>query len=525
MNLLVVDDEYEIIAGMTQFINFEKLGFKNVFTAQSAQQARDIILNSHIDILLTDIEMPLESGLDLLRWVRDSRLDIVTLFCTGYPSFDYAQKALELHSFDYYLKPIDYKELTKRIESAAQEVQRIRAAQNLQKYGSMWLLSREDYQFSFWHRAIAGSVSGGKELTDLSRASLLSYTAEDRFTLCVVMLADDRNFIEPWKKYAFKNMTAEIFSNDVVHTESILPLTAFTWCVVFREEAAYTEDGFLKCFSGLSLSVRIHLSAYVNFYYSAGCTLDSVYQDFKRTEEACGEDVVNRQKAVDARRFQKKEYEYIPPELYRWQALLTRDSNLLLKEARRYLDERRAAGQMGLPVLKAFRVDVMQMIHDVLSARQIDRHTLYLDEQFHEMYEGSLMSVYHMERYMEYLLRHTMQYISKYEQSRSVVGKVQEYIGSHLSEKITRTSMAKLVFMNSDYLARIFKKETGLSLGEYLQVRRIEEAKRQLAQTDIPVSVISQNVGYDNFSYFSYLFHERTGMTPVEYRKTHMPAS
>lgn len=521
MNLLIVDDEYEIIAGMMQSINFEKLGFENVFTAQSAQQARGIMENSHIDILLTDIEMPLESGLDLLRWVRDSKRDTVTLFCTSYPSFDYAKKALELHSFDYYLKPIEYQELEKRIESAIREVERNRAAQNLQKYGSLWLLSREDYQFSFWHRAIAGSVSGGKELTDLSKASLLHYTDGDRFTICVVMLADDQNFIEPWKKYAFKNMTAEIFANDAVRTESFLPLSPFTWCVVFREGEAYSEERFLKCFSELSLSVKIHLSAYVNFFYSPGCTLDSVYRNFKHTEEVCCEDVVSRQKAVNARRFKGRKYDYVPPKLEQWQALLTRDGDALLKEARQYLDERNAAGQMGLPVLKSFRVDVMQMVHDALHARQIDTHTLYLDERFNEMYEISLMSVYHMKRYLEYLFRHTMQCISKYEQSQSVVGKVKEYIAGHLSEKITRTSMAKLVFMNSDYLARMFKKETGLSLGEYLQTQRIEEAGRQLRQTDIPVSVISQNVGYDNFSYFSYLFHERTGMTPVEYRKAH----
>lgn len=521
MNLLIVDDEYEIIAGMMHSINFEQLGFQNVFTAQSAQQARGIMENSRIDILLTDIEMPLESGLDLLRRVRDSGKDIVTLFCTSFPNFDYARTALELHSFDYYLKPIEYGELTKRIEAAVQEVERNRAAQNLQKYGSMWLLSREDYQFSFWHRSIAGSVSGGRELTDLSRASLLHYTDSDRFTLCAAMLADDQNLIEPWKKYAFKNMTAEIFANDAVLTECFLPQSPFTWCVVFREGRAYSEERFLKCFSELSVSVKIHLSAYVNFYYAPGCTLQSVYSDFRRTEEVCAGDVVGRHKSVNVRCFKDRVYDYIPPELGRWRTLLKGDSDAVLKEAQAYLDGRCEMGQMGLPALKSFRADVMQMVHDVLHAQKMDTHALYGEEQFHEMYDSSLMSVYHMKRFLEYLFRHTAQYVSRYEQSQSVVGKVQSYIAGHLSEKITRTSMAKLVFMNSDYLARMLKKETGLSLGEYLQAQRIEEAKRQLATSDTAVSVISQNVGYDNFSYFSYLFHERTGMTPVEYRKMH----
>ena len=73
--------------------------------------------------------------------------------------------------------------------------------------------------------------------------------------------------------------------------------------------------------------------------------------------------------------------------------------------------------------------------------------------------------------------------------------------------------------LNSDYLARLFKKETGQSLGAYLQDRRIHEAKKLLVQTNIQVNEIAQRVGYDNFSYFSHTFREKTGVTPNEYRK------
>ena len=65
--------------------------------------------------------MPGESGLELMQWVRERRLEIVMLFCTVYADFNYAQKAVELHSFDYFLKPIYYPALQERIGAAVQE--------------------------------------------------------------------------------------------------------------------------------------------------------------------------------------------------------------------------------------------------------------------------------------------------------------------------------------------------------------------------------------------------------------------
>ena len=76
-----------------------------------------------------------------------------------------------------------------------------------------------------------------------------------------------------------------------------------------------------------------------------------------------------------------------------------------------------------------------------------------------------------------------------------------------------------MFFLNPDYLARVFKKETGLSIGGYLQDIRMNEAKKLLAHTNVPVNEVAMGVGYDNISYFSHVFREKTGLTPVEYRR------
>ena len=158
MRILLVDDEEDILEGMLAGIDFAALGFDWVYTASSAQEAREILEKEPVDILLTDIEMPGESGLELLDWLRQQNSDIVTMFCTSYANFDYAKKAVEMHSFDYYLKPISYDELRSHLEAAIQEVRKKHSESAYRQMGEYWLKGRQENQTGFWTGVLA-SVS------------------------------------------------------------------------------------------------------------------------------------------------------------------------------------------------------------------------------------------------------------------------------------------------------------------------------------------------------------------------------
>ena len=101
----------------------------------------------------------------------------------------------------------------------------------------------------------------------------------------------------------------------------------------------------------------------------------------------------------------------------------------------------------------------------------------------------------------------------------SVLDKIQDFVKSHLYSPITRDEVANAVFLNPDYLSKLFKKETGEGLSSYITRLKISEAKRLLIQTQIPISTIASDLGYSNFSYFSKLFKKETGKTPNEYRQ------
>ena len=122
-----------------------------------------------------------------------------------------------------------------------------------------------------------------------------------------------------------------------------------------------------------------------------------------------------------------------------------------------------------------------------------------------------------MMRWQIYLITHTIDYVTNVEQSGSVVSQVKQFIKEHYQENITRTEIAATVYLTPEYMAKIFKKETGVSLKQYLSDYRISKAKELLADPNVHVTDAAQRVGFDNFSYFSTVFKKATGITPNEY--------
>ena len=116
--ILIVDDDVLFLEAICAETDFAAIGFSQVHTASSVQEARAILEGRSIDVLLCDIEMPGESGLDLLRWMQERQLPVVTILLTCYSSFDYAQRAIRLGVFDYVLKPVRSELLCARLKQA-----------------------------------------------------------------------------------------------------------------------------------------------------------------------------------------------------------------------------------------------------------------------------------------------------------------------------------------------------------------------------------------------------------------------
>lgn len=97
--------------------------------------------------------------------------------------------------------------------------------------------------------------------------------------------------------------------------------------------------------------------------------------------------------------------------------------------------------------------------------------------------------------------------------------KVQNYINDHLTEKITTAEMAKDLNINRSYLSSQFKEELGTNLVDYINILKIEEAKRLLLTTDHSLIDISNTLCFSSQSYFAQIFKKIVGVTPKEFRE------
>lgn len=100
------------------------------------------------------------------------------------------------------------------------------------------------------------------------------------------------------------------------------------------------------------------------------------------------------------------------------------------------------------------------------------------------------------------------------------IQRVMEYINLHLGDHISNDDLAANASMSISHLSKVFKKETGGTMTEYIALMRCKKAAGLLKKTDLPVQEISNYVGYSDNNYFVKVFKKIYDLTPSEYRKT-----
>lgn len=104
--------------------------------------------------------------------------------------------------------------------------------------------------------------------------------------------------------------------------------------------------------------------------------------------------------------------------------------------------------------------------------------------------------------------------------SENAIAVVKKYIADNISLKIQREELAKIVYLNPDYLTKLFRKQMGVTLGEYILQKRLALAKQLLLNTNLSILDISERVGITDASYFIRTFKKQIGVTPQQYRES-----
>lgn len=518
--ILLVDDEYPAIEAIRTCVDWQKLGIDRVLTADCVESAREQFANNEIEIMLCDIEMPGENGLDLLQWIKTRSPETVGVFLTCHADFRYARDAVRMGAFDYLLKPAPIEDIERIIRDALGEWERRHSSVSLQ---GTWNKNRAAVLEKFWQDVLNKLIPTSKKLHQHLEARGLNVNASGNFLVIICVIRKWNNELSVWEKYdldfTIRNILEEIFG----YTDAcvITDTTGRKIVVIDCEDNA--ENALSQTLNGarrFQEFLKEHFHTKSCFYVGMPCKIEQLAEHYHhlcemekdnvsyddRIFQLQGEYV--RRGAVD---FDKGEMEY-------WkELLLVNRCDEMCLAVKSSLNKMVADGVMNSEALLSFYHEVMQTVYSVLATCHISVQEL--PDSMQEEYRGAFDSSDSMMKYLEHVIHAAASCIDNMRNQEGVVGKIRQYIEENLDSDLNRDVLAQQVYLNPNYLARIFRNKTGYSLVDYITTRRIEKVKELLMTTDMSVTQIAQQLGYTNMPYFSRVFKKETGCTPVEYRR------
>ena len=117
------------------------------------------------------------------------------------------------------------------------------------------------------------------------------------------------------------------------------------------------------------------------------------------------------------------------------------------------------------------------------------------------------------------MLRHPCEQTERDDISNLPVENATAYITEHYNEPLTLEGMAELTSLSVSYFSRLFKTITGFGFKEYLTIIRLKQAQSLLLHTDTSICKIAYECGFNDSNYFSVVFKDFTGISPLKYRK------
>ncbi len=131
IKVLIVEDEDLIRKGLAYAFDWLKYDCVIVGEATNGQQGIERIKECQPDIVITDIRMPIMDGLEMIKYFRDRKFEVVIV--SGYAEFEYAKKAIEYNVSEYLLKPIDHSKLEETVQLLVEQINKKKIIQHIQE--------------------------------------------------------------------------------------------------------------------------------------------------------------------------------------------------------------------------------------------------------------------------------------------------------------------------------------------------------------------------------------------------------
>ncbi|EGD47019.1 two component transcriptional regulator, AraC family [Ruminiclostridium papyrosolvens DSM 2782] len=194
--LLIADDEPRLRNGISNYFPWNETGFEVLYEASNGKQALEFIEKNHVDVVLSDIRMPIMSGIDLAREIYNRGMIIKVIFLTGYKDFEYAKEAINYGVKNYVLKPTKYNELAEVFSKIKKELDKELENKVFEDVGTI------DSEFNGIHEKIIAEVK--------------DYVTENYHDARLEKAAGRVHLSEFYLSKLFKRKTGENFSDFVI---------------------------------------------------------------------------------------------------------------------------------------------------------------------------------------------------------------------------------------------------------------------------------------------------------------------
>ncbi|NQX59650.1 response regulator [Paenibacillus qinlingensis] len=530
MKLLIVEDEVRLRDRIAEGIAWEQNGIELIGAVGTGEEALRLVEKIGADIVLTDIQMPVMSGLELARVLQQQHRHIKLIVLTGHDEFDYARESIEYGVSKYVLKPASNDSiLVTVLDAASKRRMELEEQHQYDLLKERWKTHLPRLHEAFYRNWLTGSYASW-ELD--KRGEEVHLKLPEQLYIPVILDIDPLN--EDDTRFLPSDRSLLLFSLNTIAKERLVEASAFifqdtngTTVVLFMGSVDDNRMDFYQCVNHavtdvLTMtkdSLKITASAGIGPIVAAKELLPDAYLKAKmalQTRIVYGHNI-----AITFHEDQAA--------ANKWTSLA--DMEKQLETSFELGDEHQAkevAGQMirsafatgSVNEVREFLIHISGMLSRFIHARQwLLAEVTGDDYPFFE----SLNQLLTREQIQEWIIRVIGRIClfvneSRKSSTKQSVTDILKFIDARLHEDISLYQISEILFMNSSYLSRLFKEEMGMSFTDYVLERKMERAKALLVQ-GAKVYEAAEQVGFRHVNYFSKAFQKYWGMKPGDLNK------
>ena len=516
MRVMIVDDEKIIVDGIRLLIERSGYNFDDVYTVYNTSQALEILRTENIDILFSDIKMPVMDGFELIEKSTGFGSP-QTILITGFAEFEYVQKALNAGVLGYILKPIDEEQFFDLLKRAVNNV----ISRNAAKRISAGEKSRDAEPKRY--EQLLNAIFRGEILKEADTAYLLKTLADTNdepdymiitFHVSVAnkLDADFRMVTEEVRISAKKHLTQR--NKDVSFYFFTSDNEKKLQCLCVGKGGMESLESDCESFCR-----EFYCCVPVTMYISISDVRKKLSRElYTHSQEAYYEHYLNSSKRVLKYKANSLQMvSGIEKDLKIIDVSISNDDMIGLRKILDRIFSASYITESGLTVRAVYFL-VSNTVILTFNRLNAEVMTATVDELLSEKLLHSMENVSELSEYIYNIVFDVLVRQKQYKGTQMTIMKIINYVDANFDKDLSVKQLSTQFGLTPNYLSQIFKKETGENFAVYLNKLRIGKACELLRSSDIKIYEIGSIVGYNDSQYFYRVFKKYVNQTPIEYR-------